>query len=81
VRLRKNGQLDQAGAFLEKALELNPRDDHIMFNLSRVYFDQKLLDKCQDMLKRALDVNPGFVEATKFLGYCGKIAAGTPAAG
>lgn len=73
VRLRRNGHLEQAAAFLEKAHEATPDDDHIMFNLARVYFDRKELEKCRTTLTRALQVNPAFIEARKFLNYCQKM--------
>ena len=72
VRLRKNGQLDQAASFLQKSLEMNLLDDHVMFNLARVYFDQKEYVKCGNQLKMALEVNPDFSEAKKFLTHCKK---------
>lgn len=75
VRLRRNGHLEQATAFLEKAHEANPADDHILFNLARVYFDRKEFDKCRTSLLQALDVNPGFPEARKFLTYCEKMGS------
>ncbi|MFP5223173.1 MAG: tetratricopeptide repeat protein [Acidobacteriota bacterium] len=73
VRLRRNGHLEQATAFLEKAHEVNPQDDHIMFNLARVYFDKKEFQKCRATLTQALEVNPAFPEARKFLRYCDKV--------
>lgn len=75
VRLRRNGHLDQATAFLEKAHEANPKDDHILFNLARVYFDKKEFDKCRTTLAQALEVNPEFPEARKFLTYCEKMGS------
>jgi tetratricopeptide (TPR) repeat protein len=77
VRLRKNGHFDQAIAFLEKALEINPSDDHVLFNLARVHFDKKDLDNCKLRLSQALALNPGFAEARKFLSYCEKLAVQT----
>jgi tetratricopeptide (TPR) repeat protein len=75
VRLRRNGHLDQAMTFLEKAHEVNPEDDHILFNLARVYFDKKDFATCQEKLNLALEANPEFAEARKFLKYCEKIAS------
>jgi len=75
VKLRKNGQLDKALVFLEKALEINPKDDHILFNLARVHFDKKDFEACKDTLNAAIQVNPVFAEARKFLSYCQKQSA------
>lgn len=72
VRLRRNGQLDQAAEFLEKAAAMNELDAHIKFNLARVYFDRKEADKCRAVLQAALENEPGFVEARKFLAYLDK---------
>ncbi|MBI4807294.1 MAG: tetratricopeptide repeat protein [Desulfovibrio sp.] len=76
VKLRKNGHYDQAASFLEKALEINQDDDHIMFNLARVHFDKKDYENCKKRLTEALELNPDFLEARKFLNYCNQVAAG-----
>ena len=76
VRLRKNGHFDQAVSFLEKALVINPEDDHILFNLARVHFDKKDYENCKKRLLEALELNPDFSEAKKFLNYCTQIANG-----
>jgi len=77
VRLRKNGHFDQAISFLEKALEINKSDDHILFNLARVYFDMKDIPNCKVRLSQALELNPDFAEASKFLKYCENMPAQT----
>lgn len=72
MNLRKNGFLDESIRYYSKALEINGNDDHQHFNLARVYYDKKELDKCVAHLKQALEINPGLVEAQKFLAYCRK---------
>lgn len=75
IRLRKNKCYDQAISFLAKALELNPSDDHAHFNLARSYFEKNDLPKCREHLEMALEINPGFVEARRFINYCDQILA------
>lgn len=77
VRLRKNGCHDQSIEFFTKALELNPRDDHIYFNIARTYFDMKDIENCKKHLAKALEIDPTFAEAIQFTKYCDKIAAQT----
>jgi len=74
VQLRKNGHFEQAIVFMEKALKINPDDDHIHFNLARVYFDKKDFTICKRLLTDALRLNPNFSEAKSFLSYCNKMS-------
>ncbi|WP_243544182.1 tetratricopeptide repeat protein [Pseudodesulfovibrio tunisiensis] len=70
ISLRKNGHYDESIRYYKKSLEINESDENVYFNLARVYFDKGLSDNCITTLEKALHINPGFVEAQKFLKYC-----------
>ncbi len=71
VLLRKAGRGDRAAAWLEKALELTPDDDHLLFNLARAYYENGDAPACRRCLERALALNPGLAAATRFLEFLG----------
>jgi len=70
ISLRKNGHYDESIRYYEKSLEIVNNDENVYFNLARVYFEKGLNDKCIGSLEKALNINPEFVEAQKFLKYC-----------
>jgi len=69
IELRKSGDYERSIHFFHKALRIQPDDDHLMFNLARAYWHNEEHDKCAEQLERALEVNPGFVEARRFAKY------------
>lgn len=71
ICLRKNGHYDESLRFYSRALEFNDQDEHVHFNIARVHFDKGDKEVCIDHLRKALSINPGFVEAMKFLRFCG----------
>ncbi len=77
IQLRKDRNFDGAIDYYRKALDLNPADDHVHFNIARAYFDKGDLEKSLAYLDHALGINPGFAEAEKFRAYILK----TPGAG
>ncbi|MGE4552165.1 MAG: hypothetical protein AB7D57_03580 [Desulfovibrionaceae bacterium] len=38
--------------------------------MARVYYEKGKMEDCIAALRRALELNPGFVEAQKFLHWC-----------
>jgi len=72
ISLRKQGLLEEARQYYSKALEFNDQDEHLHFNLARVYFTDGENETCLKHLKTALELDPGFKEAQKFLDYCQK---------
>ena len=74
ISLRKNGHYDESIRYYQKSLEIVKSDENVYFNLARVYFEKGLNDHCISNLKQALDINPKFTEAQKFLKYCRKRA-------
>ena len=69
VSLRKDGQAARAVLFLEKALEMSPRDDHLHFNLARAYYEKKDEAGCRRCLEKALRLNPNLDPARRFLRF------------
>ncbi|EPR41604.1 TPR repeat-containing protein [Desulfovibrio sp. X2] len=76
ISLRKNGHLEESLRYYRKALEYNDRDEHMYFNIARVYFDKGERNKCCELLSAALEINPGFEEAQRFLRFCSRDCAG-----
>jgi tetratricopeptide (TPR) repeat protein len=70
MSLRRNGHYDESIRYYRKALEFNKQDDHVYFNLARVYLDKKEMKSCVKSLRVALQINPRFEEARKFLRWC-----------
>lgn len=72
ISLRKNGHYDESIKYYEKSLEIVDDDENVYFNLARVYFEKGMNDRCMASLESALNLNPEFMEAQKFLKYCKK---------
>lgn len=70
ISLRKNGHYDESIRYYEKSLEIVQTDENVYFNMARVYFEKGLNDSCVSSLEKALNINPEFIEAQKFLRYC-----------
>ncbi|HDQ40871.1 MAG TPA: tetratricopeptide repeat protein [Desulfonatronum sp.] len=69
INLRKNKMSDQALEYYSKALNLSKNDEHLYYNIARVQFDCKNIPGTVDYLKKALELNPEFEEAAKFLAF------------
>jgi len=74
ISLRKNGHYDESIRYYEKSLEIVKSDENVYFNMARVFFEKGLNDSCVANLEKALNINPEFIEAQKFLKYCQKPA-------
>ena len=72
ISLRKNGHYDESIRYYEKSLEIVASDENVYFNMARVFFEKGLNDRCISSLEKALNINPEFMEAQKFLKYCKK---------
>ncbi len=75
ISLRKNGMYDESLRYYNKALEFTTRDENLYFNLARVHYERGDQDGCIKSLKTALELNPSFVEAQKFLRHCERLTA------
>lgn len=81
ICLRKKKMYDFATAYYTKALESDPRDENLHFNLARVMFERGDPDSSLMELSIALGINPGFGEAQKFKAYLNKHAQDTASPG
>jgi tetratricopeptide (TPR) repeat protein len=72
MALRKLGRFDTAEKYYFKAKDLLPKDPNIYFNLGRLYVDWRQWDKVVIMSKKALSLNPNFLEAKKMLAFAQK---------
>lgn len=73
ISLRKNGHYDESIRYYKKSLEVIEDDENVFFNMARVYFEKGQRTECVDSLEKALNINPEFIEAQKFLRYCQKM--------
>jgi tetratricopeptide (TPR) repeat protein len=78
MSLRKSKMFDKALKLYFKALEIKADDEHLHFNLARVYYEKGETGRCRKHLMDAKRLNPHFAEALKFLKYLEKHP--TPAA-
>lgn len=67
INLRKNKMLDQSIDYYSRALELSAHDEHLYYNIARVCFEQEDWGKAATHLAKALELNPEFEEAEKFM--------------
>jgi tetratricopeptide (TPR) repeat protein len=71
IELRKKALYEDAISTYEKAVSIDPDDEVLYYNLARVYYDLKRTDEVRTNLGRALEIKPGFKEATTFLALLG----------
>ncbi len=69
INLRKNKMLDQALDYYQRAENLAERDDNLMFNIARAFFDKKQYPKAVEYLQKALALNAGHEESRRFLAF------------
>ncbi len=72
ISLRKKKMYDYAVAYYTKALDSDPRDEHLHFNLARVLFERGDPEGSLMELAIALGIDPGFDVAHKFKAYLNK---------
>jgi len=72
ISLRKSSLHDQAVEYYSRALEMTTTDENLYYNIARAYFERGDRDDCLESLKKALEINPGFVEVKKFMEYLKK---------
>ncbi|MBW2622610.1 MAG: tetratricopeptide repeat protein, partial [Deltaproteobacteria bacterium] len=63
ILYRRQGRFGLALSQYEKALKVDPEDEHICYNMSRVYLLMKKFPEAAEMLKMALKFAPEFSEA------------------
>jgi tetratricopeptide (TPR) repeat protein len=66
IELRKANMSDEALSNYLKAITISPQDEHLHFNIARIYYDKEEWDNALDWLHKALEINPHFIDAQKF---------------
>lgn len=72
IVLRKMKDFETAEKYYLKALTIADKDEYLLFNMGRLYYDWKKWPKMAKAAERALDINPGFKEAAKMLTFATK---------
>lgn len=72
ISCRKKRQYERAIAYYHHALAMR-EDDHVLFNLARVYFDTEQFCEARKYLERALQLNPQLDMAVRFLEFLGAV--------
>ena len=82
MNLRKSNLFEEAVRYYKKALESSPKDENLHFNIARAYDGQGDAASRDKHLAIALELNPEFGEAVKFVQYAAKAgdAAAAPRA-
>lgn len=76
ISLRRRRLYDLARRFHQKAHELAPRDEHILFNMARAFYDAGKVDEARSCLGAALDMSGQFKAGHDFLNYIEERHAG-----
>jgi tetratricopeptide (TPR) repeat protein len=63
IELRKADMAEEALANYLKAITISPQDEHLYFNVTRLYFEKKDWNTALEWLKKAFEINPEFKEA------------------
>lgn len=72
ISLRRKGLHEDAIRFYTRALEVDPTDEHLHFNLARAHFELGDELACLQHIEIALGLDPDFEEGRKFLEYLGR---------
>jgi tetratricopeptide (TPR) repeat protein len=66
IELRKANMIDEAFANYQKAITISPNDEHLHFNVARIYYDKKEWENALEWLQKAIEINPHFRDAKVF---------------
>jgi tetratricopeptide (TPR) repeat protein len=66
IELRKANMIDEALANYQKAITISPEDEHLHFNVARLFYDKKDGDNALEWLQKSLAINPHFRDAQQF---------------
>jgi len=69
IDLRKHRLYHEALKYYNQILRITDKDEHIYFNIARVYYCLNEYDKAIEYLNKALKLNNDFVVAKKFLKF------------
>lgn len=73
MRHREAKKFDDAVACYQKALEVAADDEHLHYNIARAYYEAEHLDKAEELLAKALQINPDFEEGKSFYTFLLKL--------
>lgn len=76
IALRKLKDYETAEKYYKSALGISKKDEYLLFNLGRLYFDMGEWRKMAASAEKALAINPNFNEATKMLHFAKKKMGG-----
>jgi tetratricopeptide (TPR) repeat protein len=66
IELRKASMIDETLANYLKAITISPQDEHLYFNIARVYYDKKELADALEWIQKAIEINSHFRDAHNF---------------
>lgn len=69
IQARKDGDFDKAVAEFNKALNVTPDDEGLLYNLARAYAAKKEKNPAVESIQKALKINPAFTEAQTLLNH------------
>jgi tetratricopeptide (TPR) repeat protein len=58
IQLRKQKMFSQGEQYYQKALQITADDDHLHYNIARLYYDMDKLEKARHHAARALELDP-----------------------
>jgi len=77
IKMRKNKLFEQALQYYTKAVECSEEEDeHLFFNLARIYYEMENYPESVLCLQRALGAAPGFAMAKRMLLHVEKLMLG-----
>jgi tetratricopeptide (TPR) repeat protein len=66
IELRKANMTEESLGNYLKALEISPKDEHLYFNIARLYYDARDWEYALLWVERCMKANPTFREALQF---------------
>ena len=72
ISSRKSGEYEHAIRLYNALLRDNPHDEHVFFNMARVYYDAQDFQTCRKYLHLLLESDPEMEEAQAFLRHLDK---------
>jgi tetratricopeptide (TPR) repeat protein len=69
ISLRKERMAEASVKHYRRAIGLAADDENLHFNIARAYYDLREMDKAVEHLEKALQMEPGLMEARMFIEY------------
>lgn len=63
IAYRRQQKFDMALTLYDKALHFHPKDEHLLYNKARCYWDMDQYKRAAEILAKALELNPDFKDA------------------